>query len=57
MLAALAPSEQAPLVGAMGAIQSLLALPRGPAAAAPLVLRTHRPGDLGWVVQTHGELY
>jgi len=55
MLAALDPSGQARLVGAMGAIQSLLA-PAGP-ATSPLVLRTHRPGDIGWVVQAHGELY
>jgi len=55
MLAALAPSDQARLVGAMGAIESLLSTPV--AAPPPVVLRTHRPGDMGWVVQAHGELY
>jgi GNAT superfamily N-acetyltransferase len=29
-----------------------------PAAAPPQVtIRTHRPGDIGWVISLHGELY
>ena len=34
--------------------------PRGKAAQpgpVPYILRRHRPGDMGWVVQRHGEIY
>jgi len=51
------PAEgQHRLVGAMGAIESLLGH-RGDAAKEPYLLRTHQPGDMGWVVHRHGVLY
>ena len=41
------------LIGAMADIERLL----GSAAARPATLREPRPGDMGWVVQSHGALY
>jgi DNA-binding MarR family transcriptional regulator/GNAT superfamily N-acetyltransferase len=55
MLGHLPGPAQARLVGAMGVIESVLGTPR--ASAAPYVLRSHRPGDLGWIVERHGALY
>ena len=55
MLAPLPESDQARVAGSMRAILELLA-PQS-AAAPPFVLRSHRPGDMGWVIQAHGELY
>ena len=46
--------EQARLVQSMRTIESLLG---AAAPASEVVLRPHRPGDMGWVVQRHGELY
>ena len=46
--------EQARLVQSMRTIESLLS---AAAPASEVVLRPHRPGDMGWVVQRHGELY
>ena len=55
MLAALPSGASERLVAAMAAIERLLATPDLP--LAPAILRGHRPGDIGWVVQSHGALY
>ncbi len=55
MLGKLFPAKQRDLVHAMQAIESVLNPSDKPANA--YLLRQHRPGDMGWVVQRHGELY
>jgi len=55
LLKPLSPDLQARLVGAMRWIES--ALEPNAAASGPYLLRTHRPGDMGWVVYRHGILY
>ena len=55
LLAQLAPTDRERLVTAMHTVEGLLQ--PAPAARTPIVLRPPQPGDLGWVVQSHGALY
>jgi DNA-binding MarR family transcriptional regulator/GNAT superfamily N-acetyltransferase len=55
LLRGLALPDQARLVAAMHGIERLLG--GGRPADARYLLRPHRPGDMGWVVQSHGALY
>jgi DNA-binding MarR family transcriptional regulator/GNAT superfamily N-acetyltransferase len=55
MLAALPSGGSQKLVGAMAEIERLLG--KTNASSPPAILRGHHPGDMGWVVQSHGALY
>ncbi len=54
MLARLSPVQQGKLLAGMRDIESVLSPTQ---SSTPYQLRQHRPGDMGWVVQRHGELY
>jgi DNA-binding MarR family transcriptional regulator/GNAT superfamily N-acetyltransferase len=53
MLSKLSESDQSQLIAAMKSIENILE----PKPPAPYVLRSHRPGDIGWITHRHGVLY
>lgn len=55
-LSDLSPSDRQTLVGSMETIQRLLG-PDTPNPNRMVVVRYPRPGDYGWVIQRHGEIY
>ena len=55
MLARLSTAEEKRLVGALREVEALLG--DEPPRRVPYILRPHQPGDMGWVIQRHGELY
>jgi DNA-binding MarR family transcriptional regulator/GNAT superfamily N-acetyltransferase len=59
VLGRLTVPEQEQLLAAMGTIEGLMLAdaPPGPRQQSEIVLRGPRPGDLGWVVTRHAELY
>ncbi len=55
MLEKVPAAEQERLVASMRAIER--GLKPGPRATPKVTLRSHRPGEMGWVVERHGALY
>lgn len=55
MLAGIPPAAQDELVRSMRTLEQILA-PQA-VTSEPYLLRTHQPGDMGWIVYRHGVLY
>jgi len=55
MLHPVTPAGQSRLVQAMRTIETVFGV--RPEPRTPYILRSHQPGDMGWVVHRHGVLY
>ena len=56
MLDKLSPAQQRRVIGAMTDIRSILA-PDETEHDSAFTIRSHRPGDIGWITHRHGVLY
>jgi DNA-binding MarR family transcriptional regulator/GNAT superfamily N-acetyltransferase len=57
LLSSLSTDRQQTLLDAMATVQRLMAADTAPQPLRTAVLREVQPGDMGWVVQQHGEIY
>ena len=57
LLAPLADADRHKVINALGSVQQLLDPAAAPPATRTALLRGLQPGDMGWVVQQHGEIY
>lgn len=55
MLSSVAKADRARLIAAMSDIREILDADNAPARS--YLIRPHRPGDIGWVISRHGEIY